>query len=81
MIGEGHQSFYQEEAGEALYYEDGGYRRLEENPKILHLAQIKKQKGIIKKNNGASLIDIGDGVARMTKSLNWISLFGPFKKR
>jgi 3-hydroxyacyl-CoA dehydrogenase len=63
MIGEGHQSFYQEEAGEALYYDNGGYRRLEENPKILHLAQIKKQKGIIKKNNGASLIDIGDGVA------------------
>ena len=63
MIGKGHQSFYQEEDGEALYYDNGGYRRLEENPKILHLAQIKKQKGIIKKNNGASLIDIGDGVA------------------
>ena len=63
MIGNGHQSFYQEEEGETFYYDNGGYRRLEENPKILHLAKIKKQKGIIKKNNGASLIDIGDGVA------------------
>ena len=31
--------------------------------KYLHLAKIKKQKGVIKKNSGASLIDIGDGVA------------------
>ena len=63
MIGKGHQSFYQEEDGETFYYDNGGYRTLEENPKILQLAKIKKQKGIIKKNNGASLIDIGDGVA------------------
>ena len=46
-----------------------GTERLEENPKILHLAKIKKQKGIIKKNNGASLIDIGDGVASVRISI------------
>ena len=63
MIENGHQSFYQEEEGDTFYYDNGGYRTLEENPKILQLAKIKKQKGIIKKNNGASLIDIGDGVA------------------
>ena len=34
-----------------------------ESPKIINVNAIKKQKGEIKKNNGASLIDIGDGVA------------------
>ena len=63
MIGNGHQSFYKEEEDATFYYDNGEYSRLEENPKILQLAKIKKQKGIIKKNNGASLIDIGDGVA------------------
>ena len=63
MIENGHQSFYQEEEGDTFYYDNGEYRTLEENPKILQLAKIKKQKGMIKKNNGASLIDIGDGVA------------------
>ena len=69
MIENGHQSFYQEEEGDTFYYDNGGYRTLEENPKILHLAKIKKQKGIIKKNNGASLIDIGDGVASVRISI------------
>ena len=36
---------------------------IEENPKILNLTTIKKQRDVIKKNSGASLIDIGDGVA------------------
>lgn len=36
---------------------------LEENKKNIHLASIKETKGVIKKNSGASLIDLGDDVA------------------
>ena len=43
--------------------------RLLENPKIINVNAIKKQKGVIKKNNGASLIDIGDGVALLEFTL------------
>ncbi|WP_428912496.1 3-hydroxyacyl-CoA dehydrogenase NAD-binding domain-containing protein [Niallia sp. Krafla_26] len=63
MVQSGHTSFYKEENGEVYYYNKGEYILLEENRKIINLAKVKKQKGTIKKNNGASLIDIGDGVA------------------
>jgi len=63
MLEKGHLSFYLEENGEKFYYDNGQYRLVEFNPKALDLKKIKKQKGVIKKNSGASLIDIGDGVA------------------
>lgn len=63
MLKTGHRSFYKEENGNLYCYHQGEYRSLVENPKVLNLAKIKKQKGIIKKNSGASLLDIGDGVA------------------
>jgi 3-hydroxyacyl-CoA dehydrogenase len=63
MLGKGHTSFYLEENGEQFYYHNGQYRLVETNPKVIDLQKIKKQKGVIKKNSGASLIDIGDGVA------------------
>lgn len=63
MVSAGHTSFYMEEEGERYYYHNGEYPIMEENPKVINLAKIKSQKGVIKKNSGASLIDIGDDVA------------------
>ena len=63
FLAEGNTTFYIEEHAVTFYYDKGRYKQLLENPKIIHLNAIKKQKGVIKKNNGASLIDIGDGVA------------------
>lgn len=64
MLEKGFTSFYKEEEnGDLYFYQNGEYKLVEENPKVMNLAKIKKQKGVIKKNTGASLIDIGDGVA------------------
>ena len=63
MLLKGHTSFYKEENGERYFYDHGEYHLMEENPKVLNLEKIKGQGDVIKKNSGASLIDIGDGVA------------------
>jgi 3-hydroxyacyl-CoA dehydrogenase len=63
MLEKGVTSFYIEENGESFFYHNGQYRLVEFNPKVIDLKKIKNQKGVIKKNSGASLIDIGDGVA------------------
>lgn len=63
MINKGYTTFYKEEAGEQYFYHNGEYQLFEENEKVLNLAKIKKKNGVVKKNTGASLIDIGDGVA------------------
>ena len=38
------------------------YRELEPRPGILVLSETKRARGVLKKNAGASLIDVGDGV-------------------
>jgi len=63
MLHNGCSSFYKKENGDSYFYHNGEYRLIEENPKILNLTKIKQRNGVIKKNSGASLIDIGDGVA------------------
>jgi 3-hydroxyacyl-CoA dehydrogenase len=64
MLARGHTSFYkEEETGDLFFYTNGDYKLVEENPKVINLKKIKKQRGVIKKNSGASLIDLGDGVA------------------
>ena len=40
----------------------GQYQALEERPGIVVLADLKRARGVVKKNAGASLIDVGDGV-------------------
>jgi 3-hydroxyacyl-CoA dehydrogenase len=63
MLEKGFTSFYKEdEAGNLSFYQNGEYKVIEENPKVINLKKLKKQKGVIKKNSGASFIDIGDGV-------------------
>ena len=63
FLADGNTSFYIEEHGVQFYYDGGKYRHLLENPKIINISTIKKQKDVIKKNSGASLMDMGDGVA------------------
>jgi 3-hydroxyacyl-CoA dehydrogenase len=63
LLDNGHESFYKEEAGKLYFYQNGDYKEAVENPKVINLKHLKKEKGVIKKNSGASLIDLGDGVA------------------
>lgn len=63
MLENGHSTFYKEENGVLSYYHNGDYIPLEVNEKYIDLKTLKKQDCVIMKNTGASLIDIGDGVA------------------
>ncbi|MGG6433412.1 3-hydroxyacyl-CoA dehydrogenase NAD-binding domain-containing protein [Anoxybacillus sp. D401a] len=63
MLASGHETFYKHEHGRVSYYDRGQYKPIEENEKVIHIQRLKEQKGVIKKNSGASLIDLGDDVA------------------
>lgn len=63
MIDNGIHSFYKEEEGNLYFYSNGEYQQMKQNMKVINLKQIKQQKGVIKKNTGASLIDLGEDVA------------------
>jgi len=65
MLDAGFESFYMKKGDGLFYYdfETKGYLKLYENPRIILLPSLKERKKIIKQNPGASLIDIGDGVA------------------
>lgn len=63
MLANGHTSFYKKENGSVSYYHNGEYKSLTVNPKNIHIKSLKETNGVIKKNSGASLIDLGDDVA------------------
>src|SRR5699024_10917752 len=63
LIEAGHDSFYKKEKATVSYYHQGEYKELKVNEKEINLKNVKDVNGVIKKNGGASLIDIGDGVA------------------
>ncbi|MDY0405206.1 3-hydroxyacyl-CoA dehydrogenase/enoyl-CoA hydratase family protein [Virgibacillus sp. 179-BFC.A HS] len=63
MIGAGNESFYKYENGNVYYYDGKSYCQQYFNPKEINIKRLKDQHGVIKKNSGASLIDIGDDVA------------------
>ena len=65
MLASGATSFYKNENGKRSYYDlvGGGYKPMLERPGVLVLKSVKDRTGVIKSNAGASLIDIGDGVA------------------
>ncbi|MFC4618425.1 3-hydroxyacyl-CoA dehydrogenase NAD-binding domain-containing protein [Camelliibacillus cellulosilyticus] len=63
MLVRGHATFYKEENGARSFYKDEDYVAINTNPKTINLRLLKKQQRMIKKNTGASLIDIGDDVA------------------
>ncbi|MGD9589231.1 MAG: 3-hydroxyacyl-CoA dehydrogenase/enoyl-CoA hydratase family protein [Pyrinomonadaceae bacterium] len=65
MLASGAETFYKSENGERFYYDlvGGGYKPMPERPGVILLKSVKDRTGVIKSNPGASLIDIGDGVA------------------
>ena len=65
MLATGATAFYKEENGQKFYYDlvNGGYKQIEEKPGVIILKSVKDRTAVIKKNSGASLVDIGDGVA------------------
>ncbi|WP_156288491.1 3-hydroxyacyl-CoA dehydrogenase/enoyl-CoA hydratase family protein [Oceanobacillus salinisoli] len=63
LLEDGYESFYKQEKGNIYYYEQGEYKRQTFHRKEINLIDLKEQNGVIKKNPGASLIDMGDGVA------------------
>lgn len=63
LLAKGYTTFYSEVDGERAYFDGNGYVAIETNDKAIDLARYKKKHGIIKGNSGASLIDLGDGIA------------------
>jgi len=58
----GNSSFYKQENNQLFYTAEGTFHPVNHNEKEIDLKQIKESRGIIKKNSGASLIDLDDGV-------------------
>jgi 3-hydroxyacyl-CoA dehydrogenase len=60
----GGKSFYVQNDGIATYFDraSAGYRPLPERPGVILLPMLRARKKEVKKNAGASLIDLGDGV-------------------
>ena len=67
MLAAGAKSFYEtaDRAGEprARYFDLGvaEYRDLEARPGVIVLKDLKRARGVVKQNAGASLVDLGDG--------------------
>jgi len=62
-IAAGNQSFYQKKEGTLYYVSEQNFKLVEQPPEIITLSSLKEQNKIVKGNDGASLIDLGDGVA------------------
>jgi len=59
------QGFYLRENGRRFYFEpqETRHRVVPERPGVLLLAECKMASGVVEQNAGASLIDLGDGIA------------------
>jgi 3-hydroxyacyl-CoA dehydrogenase len=68
MLSSGAKSFYRPADRDGTPHTEyfdlclAGYGEIDERPGILTLADVKRARGVVKKNAGASLVDIGDGV-------------------
>src|SRR4029079_10830242 len=65
LLDAGAKSFYKKHDGQQFYFDFATeqYLPLGDQPGVIILKTVKERTGVIKKNAGASLIDIGDGVA------------------
>ncbi|MFD1350612.1 3-hydroxyacyl-CoA dehydrogenase/enoyl-CoA hydratase family protein [Oceanobacillus caeni] len=63
LLEDGYESFYKYDSHEDYFYDQGEYKLLPHNKKEINIQRLKESKGVIKHNPGASLIDMGDGVA------------------
>lgn len=59
------KTFYLKKDGRLSFFDlkSGRYKKVEEKPEIILLSSLKERKQLVKSNPGASLIDMGDGVA------------------
>jgi 3-hydroxyacyl-CoA dehydrogenase len=65
LLAAGKSSFY-EERGQKLFYfapEKREHHLYPESPKAIHLPRLHREQRVVKSNAGASLVDLGDGVA------------------
>jgi 3-hydroxyacyl-CoA dehydrogenase len=65
LLESGKKSFYEHSEGRTFYFDYASrqHKQVEPRPGVLILKNLKQQRGVIKKNASASLIDLGDGVA------------------
>jgi len=65
LLSKGYPSFYERKEGQVSYFDLGTsqYQKIEEKPEIILLPSLKDRKKTVLSNPGASLIDLGDGVA------------------
>ncbi len=65
MLDAGKETFYKREGGAQYFYdlESKDYKEIKIKPGIILLPSLKDRDKVIASNTGASLIDIGDGVA------------------
>ena len=65
MLDSGAKTFYKQENGQRFYFDftSSKYVPLSDPPGTIVLKSLKDRSGVIKKNSGASMIDLGDGVA------------------
>jgi 3-hydroxyacyl-CoA dehydrogenase len=65
LLAKKHKTFYQKKDGKLYFFDlkTGRYKKVAENPRIILLPTLKERAKVVKSNAGASLIDMGDGVA------------------
>ncbi|SOC13253.1 3-hydroxyacyl-CoA dehydrogenase [Ureibacillus xyleni] len=63
LLEKDYETFYKEVDGEIAYFNGADYSKVPVNEKEIDLKRYKKKHGVIKSNSGASLIDLGDGIA------------------
>jgi len=64
LLASGKKTFYAASEGTTSYFDlgSGDYRVIEDKPGVLLLASLRAREKEVKRNAGASLIDLGDGV-------------------
>ncbi|HEX8178642.1 MAG TPA: 3-hydroxyacyl-CoA dehydrogenase/enoyl-CoA hydratase family protein [Pyrinomonadaceae bacterium] len=65
MLATGATSFYKHEQGQQFFFDFAtlDYKPLNEPAGTIILKSVKERTGVVKRNAGASLVDLGDGVA------------------
>ena len=65
MLEEGRESFYKTQGTNRLFYDPtaGEYREIPSDPKRVDIDILRESDRVIESNDGASLLDMGDGVA------------------
>ncbi len=65
LLAKGKKSFYLKKDGERYFFDlnTGDYKKIPEKPEIILLPSLKERQKVVKSNAGATLLDLGDGVA------------------